>query len=418
MDLPVLVAVDDDAEALAAVERELLDRYARHYRVVGLGSAGEAAELLDDLARNGTDVALVLSAQWLPGTTGSELLDRVRRSHPHARRALLIDWGQWGQNPTGDAIFDGIAHGWFDHYVVRPTDAPDEYFHESISSMLLDWAEDRRAAPYTVHVVGESWSGRAYELREALQPCALPHHFCLADSADGKALVAAAGDGVELPIMVFPGGDVLVNPTNTEIAVAAGAPVSAETAEFDVVIVGAGPAGLSAAVYGASEGLSTLVVDRGGIGGQATSSSLIRNYLGFPRGITGRQLARQAYDQAWMFGARFAFMLERHRHRTRRTTGSSSPSPTGCRSAPPWCCSPWVPATAPWVSRRWRRSSAPGCSTAAPPRRRPLSRAATLSSSAGPTRPGRPCSTSPATRAGSPSSSAGARCAPACRSTW
>ncbi len=309
MDRPVLIAVDDDTEALASLERELLDRYARHYRVVGFSSAEEASALLDDLTRSGTDVALVLAAQWLPGTTGSELLDRVGRIHPHARRALLIDWGQWGQNPTGEAIFDGIAHGWFDHYVVRPTEAPDEYFHESVSSLLLDWAEDRRAAPYTVHVVGESWSGRAYELREALQQCALPHTFCLADSAEGKALVAAAGEGVELPLMVFPSGDVLANPTNTEIAMAAGAPVSAETAEFDVVVVGAGPAGLSAAVYGASEGLSTLVVDRGGIGGQATSSSLIRNYLGFPRGITGRQLARQAYDQAWMFGARFAFML-------------------------------------------------------------------------------------------------------------
>ena len=128
--------------------------------------------------------------------------------------------------------------------------------------------------------------------------------------------------------MVFPGGDVLVNPTNTEIAVAAGAPVSAETAEFDVVVVGAGPAGLSAAVYGASEGLSTLVVDRGGIGGQATTSSLIRNYLGFPRGITGRQLARQAYDQAWMFGARFAFMLNVEPASSATVTGCWSPSPT------------------------------------------------------------------------------------------
>jgi thioredoxin reductase (NADPH) len=308
MDQPAIVAVDGDFEALSAVERELGERYGRHYSVVCLQSPAEARTRLQAFAAAGADVALVLAAQWLSGTTGSQVLDEVRRTHPHARRALLIEWGDWGQNPTGEAIFEGIAHGRFDHYVLRPTDSPDELFHQSISSMLLDWAEANRAAPYTVHIVGESWSGRAYELREALQQCAIPHHFCLADSAEGSALVAAAGKGVELPIMVFPTGQVLVNPTNAEIAVAAGAPVSPERMEFDLIVVGAGPAGLSAAVYGASEGLSTLVVDRGGIGGQATTSSLIRNYLGFPRGISGRQLARQAYDQAWVFGARFAFM--------------------------------------------------------------------------------------------------------------
>ena len=310
MDLPVLLAVDD-AETLSAVERELLERFGRHYRVVCLSTVEAARACLTELADSGVDVALVLAAQWLPGTTGSELLAEVRRTHPLARRALLIEWGDWGQNPTGEAIFDGIAHGWLDHYVLRPTYSPDELFNQAISSLLLDWAEAHRASPYTVHIVGDSWSGRAYELREALQQCAIPHNFCLADSAEGRALLAAAGEGSEgadLPLMVFPNGEVLRNPTNAEIALASGAPVSPATMEFDVVVVGAGPAGLSAAVYGASEGLSVLVVDRGGIGGQATSSSLIRNYLGFSRGISGRQLAREAYDQAWVFGARFAFM--------------------------------------------------------------------------------------------------------------
>jgi thioredoxin reductase (NADPH) len=308
MALPVLLAVDDDAATLGDVERELQDRYARHYRVVCLRSPVEARSLLEDLAGSGVDVALVLAGQWLPGITGSEVLGDVRRLHPHARRALLIAWGDWGQKPTGEAIFDGIADGRLDHYVLRPSQSPDELFHQTVSSMLLDWAEAHRAEPYTIQIVGESWSGRAYELREALQQCAIPHNFCLADSSEGRALVAAAGDGAELPLMVFPNGEVLENPTNAEIALASGSPVSPERMEFDVVVVGAGPAGLSAAVYGASEGLSTLVVDRGGIGGQATSSSLIRNYLGFPRGISGRRLARAAYDQAWVFGAEFAFM--------------------------------------------------------------------------------------------------------------
>jgi thioredoxin reductase (NADPH) len=311
MDLPVLLAVEPDRDTLEAVERELSERYGRHYRVICLPSATEAAACLDDLARSGVDVALVLAGQSLDGSCGTELLARVRRFHPHARRALLIEWGDWGQNPTGEAIFDGISHGYLDHYVLRPTTSPDEMFHHSVSGLLLEWAQAHRTSPGTVHVVGSSWSGRAYELREALQQCAIPHNFCLVDSDEGRRLLATAGDDAasgELPLMIMPNGHVLVNPSNAEIAVATGAPVDPDGLEFDLVVVGAGPAGLSAAVYGASEGLSTLVIDRGGIGGQATSSSLIRNYLGFSRGISGQQLAREAYDQAWVFGARFAFM--------------------------------------------------------------------------------------------------------------
>jgi thioredoxin reductase (NADPH) len=150
------------------------------------------------------------------------------------------------------------------------------------------------------------WQGLCAEGRtRALRDPAL---VLLADSNDGRALVAEAGEGAKLPIVVFPDGTVLTDPSNAEMASAAGSPVDPERMDFDLVIVGAGPAGLSAAVYGASEGFSTLVVDEGGIGGQATSSSLIRNYLGFPRGVSGRRLAQQAYEQAWVFGANFAFM--------------------------------------------------------------------------------------------------------------
>lgn len=304
----VLVAVEDDVDALRDVERELRERYAHHYRVVCLRSPDRARACLERLAAAGDDVALVLSGQWLAGMTGSELLDHARRLHPHARRGLLIPWGAWGERETGEAIFDSIAHGRIDHYVLRPAASPDELFHQAIASLLLDWTEARRTSPYTIYVVGESWSGRAYELRQILGRCAIPHAFCLADSSEGRARIAAAGQEVTLPIVVFPNGNVLVDPTDAEIALAAGSPVNPDRMEFDLVIVGAGPAGLSAAMYGASEGFSTLVVDEGGLGGQATSSSLIRNYLGFPRGVSGRRLAQQAYDQAWVFGAKFAFM--------------------------------------------------------------------------------------------------------------
>jgi thioredoxin reductase (NADPH) len=305
---PVLVAVDDDRECLSALERELGERYSRDYRIVCTASPEDALATLEKLAEDGEEVALVLAAQWLPGTTGSELFGQVRRLHPHAKRGLLITWGGWGDPATGEAIFDAMAHGRIDYYVLRPAGSPDEIFHQTISSFLLEWARDRRVTPHTIRVVGEVWSGRAYELREVLGRCAIPHSFCLADSNEGRTLLAGTGSGSKLPLVIFPDGNVLADPTNAELAHAAGAAVDPEHADFDLVIVGCGPAGLSAAVYGASEGFSTLVVDEGGIGGQATSSSLIRNYLGFPSGISGGRLAEQAYEQAWVLGAKFAFM--------------------------------------------------------------------------------------------------------------
>ena len=307
---PVLLAVDDDRECLSALTRELGDRYSRDYRIVCTGSPEEALAKLEKLAEDGEEVALVLAAQWLPGTTGSDLLGQVRRLHPHAKRGLLITWGGWGDPATGEAIFDSMAHGRIDYYVLRPAGSPDEIFHQTISSFLLEWARDRRIAPHTIRVVGEVWSGRAYELREMLGRCAIPHSFCLADSDEGRGLLAGADGGSQLPLVILPNGNMLTDPTNAELAQAAGASVDPEHTDFDLVIVGCGPAGLSAAVYGASEGFTTLVIDEGGIGGQATSSSLIRNYLGFPAGISGGRLAEQAYEQAWVLGAKFAFMQQ------------------------------------------------------------------------------------------------------------
>jgi thioredoxin reductase (NADPH) len=308
MSAPVLAVVDDDPEQLRDVERELRHRYEPDYRVCCLRSREETLARLAELAAAGEQVALVLAGEVVSGRPGTEVLAQVRRWFPHALRVLLIGWGGLGDPQLGDAIFEAIASGRTDHYLVRPAPPPDEQFHMAVSGFLLTWAEARRQFPHAMHVIGETWSGRAYELREVLERCALPHRFLLAGSEEGRAVLATVGDGVRLPVLVTPDGHVLEDPSDRDIARAAGTAVETGGDTVDLAVVGCGPAGLSAAVYGASEGMSTLVLDAGALGGQATSSSAIRNYLGFPRGVSGAELARRAYEQAWVFGARFAFM--------------------------------------------------------------------------------------------------------------
>jgi len=316
MPLPVLLAVEADDDARDSVAAQLAQRYGRDYDVASLGDFDEALRTLAELADAGAEVALVLVGSSV-GAAGTRLLDRVRSLQPHAKRALLVPAAAWADASTADRIRELTTLGRIDHYVLSPTGTPDEQFHEAVSSFLLEWARDRAATPQTVHIVGREWSGRAYELRSVFARCAVPHAFWLADSERGRELIAQAGSDAQLPLMVLPDGRVLCDPTDAEIAEAAGAPADLEEDAFDVAIVGAGPAGLSAAVYSASEGLHTLVVDEAGIGGQARSSSLIRNYLGFAKGISGSRLAGQAYEQALGFGASFLFM-----HRATALTGA------------------------------------------------------------------------------------------------
>jgi thioredoxin reductase (NADPH) len=207
--LPVLVAVDADADVIEDVEAQLVRRYGRDYRVECLRDPDEALQMLTELRDAAVDVALVLAGVSLPGTAGGELLDRVRRLHPQAKRALLVAENAWTDAPTASAIRASMALGRIDYYVLRPAASRDEVFHEAVSDFLLEWARERLLVPQTVHIVGEAWSGRAYELRDVFARCAAPHAFCLADSDEGRELVAQAGPGARLPLMIFPDGRVL-----------------------------------------------------------------------------------------------------------------------------------------------------------------------------------------------------------------
>jgi thioredoxin reductase (NADPH) len=309
MDLPVIVAVDNDPAVLGRTDLQLNQRYGASYRIECVGDAGAASRLLERLAEEDAEVAVVVSGRIaMAGDGAGGVLDLARRLHPVARRVLMVAPNAWVDADRADAIRAAMAVGRVDHFIFEPGPAPDEVFHESLSSFLLEWARERLLVPHTVHIVGDEWSGRSRELRDVLEQCAVPHRFVLAESERGRELLGGDGRDVQLPAMVLPDGSVLSDPSNAEIAIAAGAPPSVELRTVDLLVVGAGPAGLSAAVYAASDGLEVLVVDIGGIGGQIRSSSQIRNYLGFARGVSGSRLAEQAYEQASVFGARFVFL--------------------------------------------------------------------------------------------------------------
>src|SRR3954468_11372671 len=231
---PVLIAFEEDAGILADVEAQLAQRYGREYEVAAFGDPDETVQRLTELRDGGADVALVL-AGYTPCSKDDELLDHVRQLHPQAKRALLVPANAWMDDSTAEAIRGSMALGRIDHYVLRPATSQDEVFHEAVSDFLLEWARERRLVPQTVHIVGEEWSGRAYELRDVFSRCSVPHDFCLADSDRGRELIANAGaDGEKLPLMILPDGSFQSDPSDAKIAELAGAPSSLGERTFDL----------------------------------------------------------------------------------------------------------------------------------------------------------------------------------------
>jgi thioredoxin reductase (NADPH) len=305
----VILAVDDEPEDLQRVEHELRKRYEGDYRVVCEGSPEAALQKVQDLKAVGEDVAVVLADQRMPEMSGIDFLGRVRDIYILAKRLLLFSPMDRG---TGAALPQAMALGRIDYFEFKPGAPPNERFHQVVTDLLEEWTRPYRSEVNAfVRIVGERWSPRSHEVRDLFgERYGIPYAFYDVGSEEGRELLRQVGEsGERLPVLVLLDGPVLVDPTNEEVMDAfVGTDRRPNRQDFDVVVIGGGPAGLAAAVSGASEGLSTMVLEREALGGQAVTSSLIRNYLGFARGISGRVLAYQAAQQASLFGADFRLM--------------------------------------------------------------------------------------------------------------
>jgi len=302
MAVPAILSVDDEPEVLRAVERDLRRKYGKDYRVLGTDSGSAAVDLLHQLKTRGESVALLLCDQRMPSMSGLEVLGQSMQIFPQAKRALLTAYAD--TNAAIAAINTAKVH----YYLLKPWDPPEEKLYPVLDDLLEDWQADYRAPYSGLRVLGTRWSPTSHQLKDFLGRNQVPYQWTDVEVAVPDKEIQELIPGVDLksaslPVVVLPGGAVLSNPPVEELAARIGLRTRAETDFYDFVIVGGGPAGLAAAVYGASEGLKTLLVERSAPGGQAGMSSRIENYLGFPSGLTGGDLARRAFTQAKRFGA-------------------------------------------------------------------------------------------------------------------
>lgn len=298
MPKPVIWTVDDDPDVLRAVERDLRRHYGDRYRVISADSGTSALEATKQLKLRNEPVALFLVDQRMPNMSGVEFLEKSIEFYPEAKRALLTAYADT------DAAIRAINDAHIGHYLMKPWDPPEERLYGVIDDMLDDWQASYRPAFEGVRVVGNQWASRSTEVRDFLGRNFVPHQWLnIETDEEAKKLLTTSGvDASSLPLVVFADGSLLANPAVPEIAGKLGLKTKAEFPFYDLVIVGAGPAGLAAAVYGAADGLKTLLIEREAPGGQAGRSSRIENYLGFPVGLSGNDLARRAIAQARRFG--------------------------------------------------------------------------------------------------------------------
>jgi len=309
------MVVDDDPERLGILDGTMRRRYGQDYLIVSDASPTAALGRLQELRADSRPLALVMAGADMTTAPAADFLAAARSIAPAAKRVLVVARGGpaapslrvpvplVADRQVATPVLRAIGHGMVDTYLPAPGAGRDEGFHRGVCELLEEWAHDAAPATPAVRIIDRQQSRRAHDLRDALARGSIPYLFHAADSADGQSWLARVGeDGSTLPVLVTYTGQVLVDPPNERIAAIFGL-ADLPTGVVDVAIVGAGPAGLSAAVYAASEGLSTLLLEREAFGGQAGSSSLIRNYLGFPRGISGASLATRAFEQAWSFGA-------------------------------------------------------------------------------------------------------------------
>jgi thioredoxin reductase (NADPH) len=303
---PAIIIVDDEPAALAAMLNALTRRFGADYDIVPHLSASTALEAVSTMKKDGGELALVIADQWMPEMTGNQFLGRVHAIEPMAKRALLVAWGDHSASGT---ILQACALGQLDNYLYKPWAPAEVHLYPLVSEFLAEWTRVHRPAMELIHIVGDESSARSHEVRELLERNGIPYGFH--DAASPMAARLSEERGVELgalPAVYLHDGTVLTDPTDAAVMDAVGE--SPDDLSCDVAVVGGGPAGLTAAVYAGSEGLRTLVVESHVIGGQAGASSLIRNYLGFPRGISGADLTQRAFQQAWLFGAKFVFARE------------------------------------------------------------------------------------------------------------
>ncbi|WP_326820708.1 FAD-dependent oxidoreductase [Streptosporangium sp. NBC_01756] len=302
MDKPVIMTVDDDPGVSRSVARDLRRRYGHAYRIVRADTAVEGMDSVRQLRLRGDDVAAILADYRMPQMNGVEFLEQAMDLYPYARRVLLTAYADT------DAAIQAINVVDLDHYMLKPWDPPEEKFYPVLDDLLDAWHRVERRESDELRVVGARWSARSYKIRDFLSRNQVPYRWMLAEDPEGAQLLAAAGEEGEisparLPLVITADGTMLTAPSTSELAGAVGLSTAPATDFYDLIVIGGGPGGLGAAVYGASEGLRTVMVEQHASGGQAGQSSRIENYLGFPDGVSGSQLADRARRQALKFGA-------------------------------------------------------------------------------------------------------------------